>query len=121
MTRRRFPSRRPHATALAAVLALVAFSTALLLSATSTLAKVSHEYDGRDGTLPWVEPPVGGDDDEPTAQRPRGEAYDAAVSEGGDAAGGGMPSDPGGSWFRAVRRTVERVHAAVRVSLRFLR
>ena len=119
MTRRRFPSRRPHATALTAVLALVAFSTALL-PATSTLAKVSHEYDGRDGTLPWVEPPVVGDDDEPTAQRPRGEAYDAAVSEGGDA-GGGMPSDPGGSWFRAVRRTVERVHAAVRVSLRFLR
>lgn len=121
MTRRRFPSRRPHATALRAVLALVMF-TALLLSATPTLARVSHEYDGRDGTLPWVEPPVGGDDDEPTAQRPRGEAYEAAVSDGGDAAGGGgMPSDPDGSWFRAVRRTVERVHAAVRVSLRFLR
>lgn len=121
MTRRRFPSRRLHATALGAVLALIALNTAFLFSATPAFARVSHEYDGRDGTLPWVEPPIGGDDDEPTVQRPRGDTFGAAVTEGGDAAGGGTPSDPGGSWFRAVRRTVERVQVAVRVAFRLSR
>jgi hypothetical protein len=121
MTRRRIPSRQSHNAALAVVLALITFSAALLLSTSPGLAKMSHEYERPDGTLPWVEPPVGGDDDEPTATRSRGKLFDLAFSDCGDATGGEMPSDPDGSWFGAVRRTAERVWAAVRVRFVLMR
>lgn len=119
---RRLPSRRLHTATLVAVLTLTALCAVFLFDASPVYAR--QELTESDGSLPRIDPPIGGDDDEPTARPRRGGMFEfAAISEASEMGSGGSWIPPGseGSWFEPLSRTVERAVAFVQVAFRFLR